>query len=128
MTVINLFMKPKIIIPLIVFLVFTFLFFFTLKNLPQTHPGLGVIPSKINCEISNCHGLDITCGPKSPEACTNLYQLGDRCRQHAICQIINNQCQPNYSSEFNSCKNCVDQCLEKYQNDQIKLFQCESKC
>jgi len=29
------------------------------------------------CGIENCHGLDITCGSDVPDACTEIYMIGD---------------------------------------------------
>ena len=80
------------------------------------------------CGIEQCHGLDITCGPNVPEACTMIYMAGDNCRQFVSCQIIDGQCKANKSPRFDSCKACVEKCERDYLDDQIKFFECESKC
>ncbi|MBM3205341.1 hypothetical protein FJZ41_00615 [Candidatus Shapirobacteria bacterium] len=80
------------------------------------------------CGIENCHGLEIVCGPNPAQICTEIYELGDRCRQYAECGFENGVCQQKESRQFTDCKNCVESCLEKYKEDQIKLFECESRC
>lgn len=88
------------------------------------------IPKAISkqCGIESCHGLDITCGPNVPEACTMMYMAGDNCRQFVNCAIIDNQCQLSASPKFDNCKNCVQKCEQAFKNDQIKFFECESGC
>jgi len=80
------------------------------------------------CGIENCYGLDITCGPNIPEACTMLYMAGDNCRQFAVCAVMDGQCRQVISTKFNDCKNCVQKCEQNFKNDQIKFFECESGC
>ncbi|OGG02427.1 hypothetical protein A2Z33_05200 [Candidatus Gottesmanbacteria bacterium RBG_16_52_11] len=88
------------------------------------------LPSQISgqCGIENCHGLDITCGPEVPEACTAMYAAGDNCRQFASCRKTGNSCQVVLSPEFNDCKSCVEKCERESKDSQIDFFQCESKC
>jgi len=88
------------------------------------------LPPQISgkCGIESCHGLDITCGPNVPEACTMIYMAGDNCRQFVSCQTIEGQCKIDKSPKFDSCKVCVEKCERNYQDDQIKFFECESKC
>jgi len=78
------------------------------------------------CGIESCHGLDITCGPDIPEMCTELYKLGDFCREYADCAVINNACQLNASEKFYACKSCIENCEELY--DGPEAFDCESSC
>ena len=80
------------------------------------------------CGIENCHGLNITCGPNVPDACSMMYAAGDNCRQFASCQIINDRCNLEKSQKFDSCKACVKKCEQDFLSDQIKFFECESKC
>lgn len=80
------------------------------------------------CGIENCHGLAMTCGSKVPEACTEEYAFGDRCRQFAACKIINNECTLLKSEKFDTCASCAQKCKENYQNDISKAFDCESRC
>ena len=86
-----------------------------------------VLPQQ-KCGIENCHGLDLTCGPNVPEACTAIYQLGDRCRQYAECRIVEGECTLVTSKAFDSCKACIENCSAKYPEDPVNLFQCESNC
>ena len=80
------------------------------------------------CGIQNCHGLDIKCGPNVPEVCTAIYQLGDKCRQYAACEVVNGNCQLTANPKFNTCKACVDACAANAKNDSMKIFDCEAKC
>ncbi len=85
-------------------------------------------PVTKKCGVENCHGLNITCGPNVPDTCTMIYEPGDNCRQFASCQIIDGQCKLKKSPKFDSCKICVEKCEIDYSNNQIKFFECESKC
>jgi len=80
------------------------------------------------CGIENCHGLDIVCGSHPAQICTEIYMLGDKCRQYAQCNIENEVCRQTENSQFTTCKTCVEKCSEKDEKDQIKLFECESQC
>jgi hypothetical protein len=84
-----------------------------------------VIPSR-KCGIEQCHGLDITCGPNVPDACTMIYQLGDRCRQYVNCEVIGGECTLVKTGRFEECKACVEKCLEGFQGSEA--FECESLC
>ena len=83
------------------------------------------------CGIEQCHGLELTCGADVPDACTELYKLGDFCREYfAGCEIANRICTKkiNVSADvrFFMCKSCVSNC-EKL-SDPTKAFECESAC
>ncbi len=80
------------------------------------------------CEIENCHGLEIECGPDITEFCTEVYQLGDKCRNFASCEIINGECQLAENQQFEECKSCVEDCLQQFPDDGDKAFECESNC
>ncbi|ODS35899.1 MAG: hypothetical protein A7316_03080 [Candidatus Altiarchaeales archaeon WOR_SM1_86-2] len=82
----------------------------------------------IKCVIENCHGLNISCGPNVPEVCTEIYMLGDGCREYASCRIIDGKCQLTKEPEFDECKSCVEKCLEDFKDDATEVFQCESEC
>lgn len=121
-------MKAKILFLALFFLVIGFVFFLiTTKNYPK-FPRKVPSTSSEKCGIENCHGLEITCGPNIPKTCTFEYQLGDRCREFAKCEIIKGKCQLVKSQKFTECKICVEDCLKKYQNNQEELFRCEEKC
>ncbi len=80
------------------------------------------------CGMESCHGMDITCGPNVPESCDLMYLGGDNCRQYASCQVIDKSCQLVKNQKFDSCKSCVEKCSVDFEGDQIKFFECESKC
>ena len=80
------------------------------------------------CEIENCNGLDITCGPNVPAGCPAMYQAGDNCRQYANCQVVKGQCTLVKAPKFDSCKSCIEKCEQNYPDDQIKFFECGSSC
>ncbi|RJO59432.1 hypothetical protein C4546_02330 [Candidatus Parcubacteria bacterium] len=93
--------------------------FWSNQSLPQARAA---------CGIENCHGMEITCGPNIAEICTDIYLMGDRCRQFASCGIVNNTCQQIQNPQFTACKTCVESCLNQFANDQVKAFECESAC
>lgn len=80
------------------------------------------------CGIESCHGLDIVCGSKVPEVCTDMYALGDKCRQYAKCETVGGKCQLAENSKFTQCKKCAESCNKKYSGDPVKAFACESGC
>jgi hypothetical protein len=80
------------------------------------------------CERENCHGLDVKCGANPPEVCTAMYALGDRCLQYAQCGLVGDECQVIANQKFDKCRNCAENCSEKYQSDPVKMFECEGKC
>ena len=85
--------------------------------------------SSPDCGLTPCHGLDITCGPDIPDICTAVYQLGDKCRQFAHCDIDSNgTCLIVTTQEFDTCKSCVQACLNESRHDPAKSFACEEKC
>ncbi|MEN7982591.1 MAG: hypothetical protein ABFQ65_04035 [Nanoarchaeota archaeon] len=77
------------------------------------------------CGIENCHGIDITCGSEIPEFCTEIYMIGDFCREFAQCEIIGGTCQLTENSKFNECKSCVEKCNELIGPE---AFACENNC
>lgn len=79
------------------------------------------------CGIEQCHGLDISCGPNVPDMCTEIYMLGDFCRQYASCETINKNCELVKYPKFDECKTCVEKC-EKDFDDLVEAFQCEEEC
>lgn len=113
----------KIIYLVIIIAVISLLTILIFSRTPDNKPMV--------CEMQNCHGLDISCGPDAPEVCTMIYQAGDGCRQFASCQIVNEDCKPILSEEFNKCKQCVQDCYKKYPSDDLEttdFFECESQC
>ncbi|MBN1263472.1 MAG: hypothetical protein JW991_03905 [Candidatus Pacebacteria bacterium] len=84
------------------------------------------VEDPVGCEITNCHGLEITCGSVPPDFCTMLYQSGDVCRPLARCEVINGRCQLVGDPRLTACWECVRQCQQI--TDQIKSINCESSC
>jgi predicted small lipoprotein YifL len=80
------------------------------------------------CGMENCHGLEITCGPNTREACDSMYVFGDNCRQYASCQNTNGECKLEKTAKFDTCKSCVEKCAKTFPNDPMKNAECESKC
>ena len=92
-------------------------------------PGTVWCDSSSSCAVNNCHGMDITCGIVPDNlACTNIYQGGDKCRQFTSCGIIDGSCGVIKNSLFDTCKSCVESCSQQFPSDNIKFFECESKC
>ncbi|MCC6933711.1 MAG: hypothetical protein IT292_10755 [Deltaproteobacteria bacterium] len=81
------------------------------------------------CAITPCHGLDIQCTElDEPQMCTEEYQLGDNCRQFATCQKQNGICALSMSSQFTTCKVCVENCERNNTDDPMAAFTCEAGC
>jgi hypothetical protein len=57
-----------------------------------------------------------------------MYQLGDKCLQYAKCGVVGGVCRQISDPQFDACKSCVQKCQNDFGSDQIKLFDCESKC
>lgn len=86
-----------------------------------------IFPST-KCGPENCHGLNIKCGFNIPDVCTEVYEIGDFCRQYAKCQVVDGKCELIKDNKFDYCKNCVEKCLEDFKNDSEGLFECEANC
>ena len=124
--------KTEIIIP---FILLTTLLFLGAECQDNTGPKPNLTPKpglasqpNIQCGIENCHGLDIKCGPNIPAVCTEVYQLGDSCRKHARCEIVNNKCELVKNEEFEKCGACVKKCEKDFKNDLQAAFECENIC
>jgi len=104
----------------------------TTTNLVTTTTTIATSTTTINknqfCELENCHGLDIKCGPNPPSMCTMEYAMGDRCLQYAKCDIQNGKCQQILNPQFLECKACIQICINTDGNDGVNKFECESKC
>lgn len=99
---------------------------------PAKNPSSNILPPKNptsqKCALQTCHGLDVTCGPNPPDVCTEMYGMGDKCLQYVQCGIVNGTCQAIENPNFTQCKSCVENCININQNDNIKMFECESNC
>lgn len=104
----------KILIIATIFMVFAIILFLSGCQ-KQSVGNIGLDDSsqiEKKCGLENCHGLELSCGPNAPEVCTEVYQLGDFCRQYASCQVVDGECQLDISAEFDLCKACVEDCQQ----------------
>ena len=76
--------------------------------------------------MQECHGLELTCGPDVPDACTEIYKIGDFCREFASCEVIGEECVLVTDNYFYRCKECTDNCNEMTFGDEA--FVCEDYC
>ncbi len=96
---------------------------------PGTTPVSPGNPVGTTCGFTSCHGLDLACGNHAPEACTMLYQMGDKCRRYAQCTSgSDGSCSLVTSPQFASCRACVEQCGRSAGSDPQQAFACEEKC
>ncbi len=80
-----------------------------------------------NCHIESCHGLDdLKCVSWWPQMCDMMYKLWDNCRQYVSCNEVNWSCELEESEMFKKCKDCVNECNEGLEPDEV--FECESRC
>jgi hypothetical protein len=81
-----------------------------------------------SCGLETCHGLDVKCGTKPVQMCTEMYSIGDRCLRYVKCGVVNGACTQIDTSDFNRCKTCVETCTAKYSDNIERQFACESQC
>lgn len=79
------------------------------------------------CGVEQCHGMDLTCGEDVPEICTEIYQIGDGCRQYFECEKEGDSCHFVENESFGSCTACVSDCIRNYE-DAEDQFRCEEEC
>lgn len=83
------------------------------------------------CGFSTCNGYEnLDCSTNTPTRCTEIYKVGDRCRQFATCTTENGSCQLQTSPAFNSCVSCVESCKQQFADTEnpSRLFTCEQEC
>lgn len=86
-------------------------------------------PGSADCVLTPCHGVDLTCGPAISEVCTEVYQLGDKCRRFVNCTIDDNKtCRMETIPGFDACKSCILVCLNESRGNPSLAFACEEKC
>jgi len=90
--------------------------------------AVGGGPAAAACGIENCHGTDISCGADMPEVCTDIYEIGDGCRQYAKCETVGGQCRLKVDQKFENCRACTSGCAREFAGDQQRLSDCESQC
>ena len=83
-------------------------------------------PEDVVCGVQECHGLNITCGSDVPDVCTEIYMLGDFCRQHAQCKVVNGECTLVENFNFKKCKECAENCQQIQEPNEA--FLCEDYC
>jgi hypothetical protein len=93
---------------------------------PTTAPT--AVPTVSSCGLTNCHGLDVSCGMNAPQVCTAMYQVGDRCRKYARCDTSNGGCALVLDAGFASCKACVQRCEIGAGSDNLASLSCEEQC
>lgn len=79
----------------------------------------------LQCGLESCHGLDLKCGYNPPEICSQMYAIGDFCREYAKCEISDGNCVLTKNTKLNSCVACMKTCPTK---DSIEMENCETKC
>lgn len=89
---------------------------------PDTPPAP---PTDAKCGLENCHGLDFVCGTDPAEVCTEIYQLGDFCRQYAVCETVGESCQLIPNKRLDACIDCVKECQGLGGEP---AFECENEC
>ncbi|MEI6462860.1 MAG: hypothetical protein WCO33_04315 [bacterium] len=108
----------------------------TVSSTNSSFPTKGVVvtssqssTSSLICGITNCHGVDVTCGNVTEQfACTAMYALGDKCRQYVSCQTTNGTCEKVVDPRYTSCVSCVQKCNTNFPNDPVGASSCESRC
>lgn len=81
--------------------------------------------ASLKCGLESCHGLDLKCGNNPPKICSQMYAIGDFCREYAKCEISNGNCVLIKNTKLNSCIACMKACPTK---DTIKHADCEIEC
>ncbi|MGA2912343.1 MAG: hypothetical protein ABSE07_02375 [Methanoregula sp.] len=93
---------------------------------PPVSPSVATTTAtSFTCGFTNCHGLDLACGPNPPQVCPMYYQLGDKCRQYAYCSNTSGSCSLVTTQQFASCKSCIERCGGA---DPAEILSCEEKC
>jgi len=96
------------------------------QPVPPVQPVVTTITvSPSACGFTNCHGLNLACGPNPPEVCTAIYQIGDKCRQYAYCSTTGGTCRLVTTPQFNACRTCIEKCGGA---DPAEILSCEEKC
>jgi hypothetical protein len=90
--------------------------------------AVGCAKAQERCGIENCHGIDIVCGPNFAEVCSEMYGLGNFCRQYARCEVVQGECRLAKDPAFDVCTECVRKCTDAYQDNPMEAFNCEAKC
>jgi len=99
-----------------------------LSNVSAGSEESSLAACKAGCMVQECHGLGVSCGTNAPDVCTEVYELGDRCRAFAICEIVDGKCVVSAGQEFKDCKSCVEKCEQAHGTDPTELFSCEGRC
>jgi len=84
---------------------------------PSPSPSAPIV-----CNIHPCHGLAVECTTAPPEACTEIYMMGDFCRGFVECTIVDGKCAVAPSAKFTECKECLAKCAAAKKKD------CDESC
>ena len=116
--------KTIILITAVAVVVGAFLLY---KNKPSSHFSPPLPQAK--CGVQECHGVNLTCGPNVVEMCTDLYAMGDGCRQYFKCGYINNgACDQIPDERYEKCRACVKKCISNTNDGPEKAMTCDSNC
>ena len=77
------------------------------------------------CGLESCHGVNLKCGFNPPDMCTQVYMIGDFCRQYANCELSGETCNLIKNSKLDKCIDCVNACPKK---NPLTQAGCEAKC
>ncbi len=77
------------------------------------------------CALESCHGLNLKCGFNAPDMCTQMYAIGDFCRQYANCEISGDTCKLTKNTVLDKCIACMNKCPTK---NPMNHADCETKC
>jgi hypothetical protein len=83
----------------------------SLKLFPLGSPKAAPAQGSAECDIMECHGLDIHCGLRARgAACDEMYMMGDFCREFATCEMRAGRCALLLDPKFTQCKTCFESC------------------
>ncbi|NCU42013.1 MAG: hypothetical protein EOM19_04845 [Candidatus Moranbacteria bacterium] len=126
--------KEKGLLLFVISILFVFvggIIIFFVTNLPSPDDTPDFLGKPDSCQALSCHGTDIQCGvQENPIQCTEIYQIGDSCRQYAHCQMVGGACMLIKEDFFDTCVSCVEKCEEKFagSDDSSEVFLCENSC
>ncbi len=79
------------------------------------------------CNVSNCHGLTVQCDFVDPPICTEVYELGDKCRALVSCVEEQGSCISVEAPGYQECKQCIEVCIAAGVSTDAQ-FNCEANC
>lgn len=90
------------------------------KSAASKAPATAAVPAgprkiglPMTCQLGPCHGLEnLTCKAGPPMMCTEIYMIGDMCRQYVTCKPSARGCALEADPKFEQCKACVATCKD----------------